>query len=348
MNYKLVPMTMEHIPQIAALEQACFTHPWSGDALREELRNDCAVVIVAEGEDGTVLGYAGLQTVLDEGYINNVAVAEPFRRQGVADELISALVRFGADRLAFLTLEVRQSNAPAIALYAKHGFREAGRRKNYYEQPREDALLMTRHFSMKLEPLTKQELTALYQSELVSDFPGSELKPLDAMLRLMDMGRYDPLRVTEGERTVGYAMVWLPTNRRGGLLEYFGVLRGLRSGGIGSRALDLLAQRYGQLFGEAEIADSDDPAENELRRRRIGFYERNGFRVLDYQCALFGVHFHCLYRGDERDDRAVEELHRGVYADYFSPAHMERYIQLPLGENETIHPAPGWVEEDGR
>ena len=146
MNYKLVPMTAEHISQIAALERACFSHPWSEALLENELWNDAAVVIVAEGEDGTVLGYAGLQTVLDEGYINNVAVDEKFRRQGVADELIAAFVRYGQANLAFLTLEVRASNAPAIALYAKHGFVQAGRRKNYYEDPKEDALLMTLKF----------------------------------------------------------------------------------------------------------------------------------------------------------------------------------------------------------
>ncbi len=147
MTYKLVPMTMEHIPQIAALERACFSRPWSEESLQGELWNDSAVVIVAEGEDGTVLGYAGLQTVLDEGYINNVAVDEKFRRQGVADELIAAFVRFGQAKLAFLTLEVRASNAPAIALYAKHGFEEVGRRKNYYDDPKEDALLMTLTFA---------------------------------------------------------------------------------------------------------------------------------------------------------------------------------------------------------
>ena len=146
MNYRLTPMTSEHIPQIAALEQACFSHPWSEAMLQNELWNDSAVIIVAEGEDGTVLGYAGLQTVLDEGYINNVAVGENYRRQGVADELIAAFVRFGAAKLAFLTLEVRASNTPAIALYAKHGFVEAGRRKNYYDDPKEDALLMTLEF----------------------------------------------------------------------------------------------------------------------------------------------------------------------------------------------------------
>ena len=147
MTYKLTPMTMEHVPQVAALERACFSRPWSEAMLENELWNDSAVVIVAEGEDGTVLGYAGLQTVLDEGYINNVAVAEAYRRQGVADELIAAFVRFGQAKLAFLTLEVRASNSPAIALYAKHGFAEAGRRKNYYDDPKEDAILMTRNFA---------------------------------------------------------------------------------------------------------------------------------------------------------------------------------------------------------
>lgn len=193
---------------------------------------------------------------------------------------------------------------------------------------------------MELKLLTKAELAELYNSELVVDFPKSELKPLRAMLGLMDRRRYDPLLVTEDGQAVGYAMVWLPADRKGALLEYFGVLRGKRNGGIGSRILTLLAERYGQLFGEAEAPSSDDPAENDLRRRRIGFYERNGFRVLDYECALFGVHFCCLYRGMERDDRVVEEMHRKVYADYFSPEHMARFVQLPLKPGEDIHPAP--------
>lgn len=199
---------------------------------------------------------------------------------------------------------------------------------------------------MELRSLTKAELTALYNGELVIDFPKSELKPLRAMLSLMDMGRYDPLLVTEGKETVGYAMMWLPSDRNGALLEYFGVLRGKRNAGIGSRILTLLTERYGQLFGEAEAPTSADHDENDLRRRRIGFYERNGFRVLDYECALFGVHFNCLYRGPEQNDRMVEQMHRGVYADYFSPEHMERFVQLPLGPEEPIHPAPQWMEED--
>ena len=198
---------------------------------------------------------------------------------------------------------------------------------------------------MELKTLNERELSALYREEMVYDFPKSELKPLGAMLRLLEMGQYDPLVVTENGERVGYAMMWLPKSRQGALLEYLGVLRGKRSAGLGARILPLLAQRYGQLFGEAEAPTSQDEAENHLRRRRIGFYERNGFRVLDYECALFGVHFKCLYRGPQTDDRAVEQLHRSVYADYFSPQHMERYIQLPLKPGEEIHPAPAWTEE---
>lgn len=199
---------------------------------------------------------------------------------------------------------------------------------------------------MELKLLNKEELTRLYSGEMTFDFPKSELKPLRAMLLLMDRGLYEPLLVLRDGETVGYAMVWLPRERRGGLLEYFGVLRGKRGGGIGSQILTLLAERYGQLFGEAEAPDSDDPAVNDLRRRRIAFYQRNGFRVLDYECALFGVHFNCLYLGPEGDDRKIEKLHRGVYADYFSPEHMARYVQLPLRPGEKINPAPAWMEED--
>lgn len=146
MNYRLVPMDRSHLAGVAALERACFSHPWTEAMLEEELFNDTASFIVAEGEDGSVLGYAGLHAVLDEGYIDNVAVAPEYRRQGIADALIGAFTRFGEARLAFLTLEVRAGNDPAIALYEKHGFYEVGRRKDYYDDPKEDAVLMTREW----------------------------------------------------------------------------------------------------------------------------------------------------------------------------------------------------------
>ena len=95
--------------------------------------------IVAEDGEGNVLGYAGLHAILDEGYIDNVAVEPDARRHGVASALLDVFCRFGQAHLSFLTLEVRASNAPAIALYEKLGFREVGRRKNYYRAEHEDA-----------------------------------------------------------------------------------------------------------------------------------------------------------------------------------------------------------------
>ncbi len=146
MNYKLVPMDRSHLAGVAELERLCFSAPWNEAMLEEELYNDTASFIVAEGEDGQVLGYAGLHVILDEGYIDNVAVRPTCRRQGIADRLLDVFCRFGQANLAFLTLEVRPSNTAAVALYEKHGFQEAGRRKDYYENPREDALLLTREF----------------------------------------------------------------------------------------------------------------------------------------------------------------------------------------------------------
>ncbi|MDY3013702.1 MAG: ribosomal protein S18-alanine N-acetyltransferase [Evtepia sp.] len=146
MEYQLVPMDRSHLAGVAELERMCFTTPWNEAMLEEELYNDTASFIVAEGEDGSVLGYAGLHVILDEGYIDNVAVRPSCRRQGIADRLLDVFCRFGQAHLAFLTLEVRPSNTAAVALYEKNGFREAGRRKDYYENPREDALLLTREF----------------------------------------------------------------------------------------------------------------------------------------------------------------------------------------------------------
>ena len=147
MEYIIVPMDRSHISQIAALEQECFSQPWSEASLEEELYNPQASFIVAEDGEGGVLGYAGLHVVLDEGYIANVAVEEPARRHGVASALLDVYCRFGQANLAFLTLEVRASNKSAIALYLKHGFEEVARRKNFYADPQEDAIIMTREFN---------------------------------------------------------------------------------------------------------------------------------------------------------------------------------------------------------
>lgn len=146
MYYNIVPMDRSHVDQIAQLERENFSIPWSETQLEDALYNDAASFIVAEDEEGNVIGYAGLNVVLDEGYINNIVVEEAARRHGVASALLEVYCRFAAVNLAFLTLEVRKSNAPAIALYEKHGFEQVGLRPGFYSRPREDALIMTRTF----------------------------------------------------------------------------------------------------------------------------------------------------------------------------------------------------------
>lgn len=147
MKVQIIPMTTEDLPAVAALEKTCFpADPWSEALFRDALDNPAVVILLAEGEDGAVLGYAVLSVVLDEGNLDNIAVAPDCRRRGVADALLGALTGFGREHLSVLMLEVRASNAPAIALYEKHGFVAAGRRKNYYDAPREDAVLMNLTF----------------------------------------------------------------------------------------------------------------------------------------------------------------------------------------------------------
>lgn len=144
MKYSIIPMTYDHVPEAAEIERICFSDPWSERMLREHLDNLCASGLAAVDENGRLLGYAGLLVVLDEGYITNVAVRPECRRQGIAHALLDVFRRFGeGNQLAFLTLEVRDSNQAARALYHKLGFDEVGIRKNYYDHPKEDAVIMT-------------------------------------------------------------------------------------------------------------------------------------------------------------------------------------------------------------
>lgn len=146
MNYKLVPMDRSHLDQVAGMERDCFHQPWSRRLFEDALYNDTVSLVVAEGEDGTVMGYGAVSVILDEGCLEKIAVAAQFRRQGVAEELLGAFLRFGRANLAFLTLEVRAGNEAAIGLYKKLGFAEVGRRKHYYADIHEDAILMTVEF----------------------------------------------------------------------------------------------------------------------------------------------------------------------------------------------------------
>lgn len=140
---EILPLAERHLAQVTALEAATFSEPWSESAFRGEMENPNSCFLVAE-EAGEVLGYLGMQLVLDEGYITNVAVAASRRRQGIGARLMEAAIAIAREeRLALLTLEVRVSNRGAIALYERYGFQAVGRRRGFYRFPREDAFVMT-------------------------------------------------------------------------------------------------------------------------------------------------------------------------------------------------------------
>ena len=129
---------------IGALERQCFADPWPEEAVAAYINGENCLMLCAEGEGGELLGYVGMQHVLDEGYIGNVCTAPQHRRRGVARALLAELEersrRLG---LAFLTLEARASNAAAIALYEGAGYGRVGTRPGYYQHPAEDAVIMT-------------------------------------------------------------------------------------------------------------------------------------------------------------------------------------------------------------
>ena len=202
---------------------------------------------------------------------------------------------------------------------------------------------------MKLKQLSADELTSLYQTELVNAFPPSELKPLKSMLTLMEGNRYEALGMYDEDGLHGYALTWLEPGIPFALLDYFGTLEGQRGSGLGTKMLDLLAEHYKNyrgIFGEAEGVFSPDPEEAKLQQRRLDFYSRNGFRYGGYDCALFGVHYLTLIRGNE--DVTAEELldaHQRIYKSGIPPKVYDQFIQIPLREGEEVRVPTEWNEE---
>ena len=136
-------MTLEDLDGVLAVEEECFSEPWTKNMFLGELSQSVTTYRVAE-EGGCIVGYMGMYHVADEGHITNVAVSGGYRRRGIAGALISSFLELAKERgMVFLTLEVRRGNSGAIQLYQKYGFREVGVRPRYYEN-KEDALLMTR------------------------------------------------------------------------------------------------------------------------------------------------------------------------------------------------------------
>lgn len=201
---------------------------------------------------------------------------------------------------------------------------------------------------MKVRDLTREELKSVYETEMVHAFPPAELKPLSAMEKLLDRGRYRPLGLFEEDGTlVSYLLLWTDESGQYALGDYLGTVTGRRNGGLGAKFLHMVFGSFPEfkcILGEAEAPGPEaSEEENALRRRRLAFYERNGMRYLNYDCALFGVHYRCLVYGDVSDEEVLE-AHRRIYAEQFPPERLKQYIQIPLHPGEAVRPVTDWEE----
>jgi ribosomal-protein-alanine N-acetyltransferase len=148
---QITAMTEELVPKVATLEALCFSTPWSENSIQSELENPYSIWLVAL-EENALAGYLGVQFGPDGGDIMTIATDPAFRGKGVGRLLLTAMTGLLREKqLGWLTLEVRPSNTPALKLYESFGFRQVGRRPNYYKNPREDALLLTKFFEEEPE-----------------------------------------------------------------------------------------------------------------------------------------------------------------------------------------------------
>lgn len=142
---RVVYMDDSHIDGVVEIENATFSHPWTKDGIIEALQNRTKFYVFEKS--GKVLGYVGVSIILDEGYITNVAVLPEYRGLGIGNALMKKLEDLAKlENLSFISLEVRVSNQKAISLYEKFGYKTEGVRKNFYDDPKEDALIMTKRF----------------------------------------------------------------------------------------------------------------------------------------------------------------------------------------------------------
>ena len=136
-------MKMADVEAVHEVEVSAFPDPWSLASFKNEMKNKLAKYIVAEDDDGKIVGYIGVWYIIDEAHINNVAVHKDYRGKHIGSMLMEYLIkRCEEDSIDSITLEVRSSNEIAQNLYRKYGFKPGGIRKEYYSDNREDAIIM--------------------------------------------------------------------------------------------------------------------------------------------------------------------------------------------------------------
>jgi len=147
-DIKIIPLTLDYLDAVCEVELDSFSIPWTRASLKEEIDgHDPIRIYYGALAGGELAGYAGMWHVVTEGHITNVAVKSGFRRRGVGSRLMEALIKTANEKeMIGLTLEVRVNNHAAYALYNKYGFKVEGIRKNYYDDTKEDALVLWKYF----------------------------------------------------------------------------------------------------------------------------------------------------------------------------------------------------------
>lgn len=201
---------------------------------------------------------------------------------------------------------------------------------------------------MTLREMRLPELKQLHETELREAFPPQELKPYAAMKTLYEKGVYHPVGAWEGERLVGYAILWESPAHPYVLIDYLGVPAHLRNGGLGGTLLDRLAERFAGTDGILVESEAPEGGPGDaLRRRRLDFYRRNGFTFLDYDCVLFGVHYAvCLRSPNGKGTEAgAMAAHQALYAAQFPKWAYEKFIQIPRDPEHPLQPPESWAEQ---
>ena len=180
---------------------------------------------------------------------------------------------------------------------------------------------------LRLPKLT--QLRQIYETDMKSSFPPAELKPLAAIERMWQAGKYRPWCLFDGEKAVGLGFLWL--GKPGwALLDYLCVCAGWRNDGFGAEMLRLLPQAEPDMviFGEVEVPE--DAPDVEMAKRRLRFYARCGLWTAGYETEIFGVHYKTLYLANRKvDDAELMEEHRFVYQNTFTPEKYQKYVRIP-------------------
>ena len=188
---------------------------------------------------------------------------------------------------------------------------------------------------MKLKIPTIEQLRELYRTDMKESFPPAELKPLSAIERMWQEGRYQPYCLYDGDgaEPIGLGFLWLG-HPGWALLDYLCVTASRRNDGLGGEILRLLHEMEPGtvIFGEAEApVHAPDPA---MAERRLGFYERNGMRLAEYDSEVFGVHYKTFYFADRvvNEEELMRE-HAYVYQSSFTPEKFAQFVRIPFDPN---------------